>query len=104
MSDEDPVEPSAILTPDGRRIPYAARAEAVVPAPRGVLSRLTRAATAGPVLAASALALAAVAAAKAGELAGRMAWQAALGSSPAPPSVPGRVEISWTHVEIRWTP
>jgi hypothetical protein len=51
------------------------------------------------------LAVAGVAAARAAEAVGRIAWQAAWaavdGRQERRP-VPGGLEISWTHVEIRW--
>ena len=106
MTDRQPVEPDAIIGMDGAAVPYR-RAEKVVPplTPRALIPMMVRLATAGPLLTASALALTAVAAAKAMEMTGRMARQVA--GSPAWTSaetgmVPGQVEVTWTRVEIRW--
>jgi hypothetical protein len=66
---------------------------------------LARMATAGPVLTASAFGISALAAAKAVELAGRMAWRLAGGpvaGGAGTRAVPGRLEVTWTRVEIRW--
>ena len=108
----EPVEPSEVYTREGDRVP-APRGAADLPAalrsltPGQLGKAVVRAATAGPVLTASAFAAAALAAVKAAELAGRMAWpgaaqawQQAPGSGSA--TLPGGVQISWTHVEIRW--
>ena len=66
---------------------------------------LARMATAGPVLTASAFAISALAAAKAVEVAGRVAWQLVGGpvaGGSGTQAVPGRLEVTWTRVEIRW--
>ncbi len=106
MTDQQPIEPDAIIGTDGTAVRYR-RAENVAGplAPRALIPMIARVATAGPMLTASALALAAVGAAKVVEMTGRMAWQ--LAGSPARTGaeigmVPGRVEITWTRVEIRW--
>ena len=105
MTDQQPVEPSALVDRDGVSVPYPRTA------PRGVvrLSRalpvLARAVTAGPVLTASAIGLTAVATAKALEMAGRMAWQTGrdpAGGTTGPRTAPGYLEVTWTRVEIRW--
>ena len=106
MTDQPPIEPDAIIGTDGAAIPYR-RAEIVSRqlAPRALIPMMARVATAGPVLTASALALTAVAAAKAVEMTGRMARQLAgspAGSGAGVQMVPGRVEITWTRVEVRW--
>ncbi|HEX2074782.1 MAG TPA: hypothetical protein VHF92_13435 [Geodermatophilus sp.] len=106
MTNDEPVEPSAIYARDGRRLPYARATAAATPAvSRRLLPGLARVASAGPLLTASAVAVAAMAATKVAEVAGRMALQVArdaleAGSGRAS-SGPG-VEISFTHVEIRW--
>ena len=106
MTDQQPIEPDAIIGTDGAAIPYR-RAENVAPplASRALIPMMARVATVGPMLTASALALTAVAAAKAVEMTGRMARQ--LADSPAGTGagigmIPVRVEITWTRVEIRW--
>jgi hypothetical protein len=106
MTDQQPIEPDAIIGTDGAAVPYR-RAESLAPAiaPRALIPTMARVATAGPMLTLSALALTAVAAAKAVEMTGRMALQ--LAGSPARTGaeigmVPGRVEVTWTRVEIRW--
>ena len=109
MADEKPIEPSAIFAADGTRVPDR-KGSPSAPTPdvfRAGLPALVRAATGGQLLAASVLAVAGVAAAKAVEAAGRMAWQAAwaaVDGSRGQRGVPGGLEISWTHVEIRWPP
>jgi hypothetical protein len=62
---------------------------------------LVRVATVGPVLTGSAFALAAVAAARVVERAGRLAWRLAGGDAGARVG-PGQFEVTWTRVEIRW--
>ncbi|SDM28184.1 hypothetical protein SAMN05660642_02128 [Geodermatophilus siccatus] len=103
MSDQQPVEPDAILGRDG----------AAVPGPRGsglapqqlpsLVPALARVAFAGPLLTASALALTAAAAAKAVEVAGRVARQR-MGADAVRQVLPGGIEVTWTRVEVRWTP
>ena len=111
MTEHEPIEPSAILARDGTLIPYRSGLSGAVPAaprnaaPRNAVSEFVQAASSGPLLAAKALAVTAVAAAKAAEMAGRMAWHVAQGAFDG--SRPGRppgggVEVTWTHVEIRW--
>jgi hypothetical protein len=107
MTNERPVEPSAIFTADGTRIPYrnGPTPAATSGMPRSLLPALVRAATAGPFLTASALVLTGAAAAKAAEVAGRLLEQAAWAAvdvSRGRRAVPGGLEVSWTHVEIRW--
>jgi len=101
MTDQHPVGPDAIIGRDGAAVPYrdpGGRRTPHLPAPR--TPTLARLATAGPVLAASAFALTAVAAVKAAELAGRLAWQAAVRDTERRVT-PGHVEVTWTRIEIR---
>jgi hypothetical protein len=106
MTDQQPVEPDAIVDRDGAAVPYRRAEDNAAPlASHTLMPILARMAAAGPVLTASALAISALAAAKALELAGRMAWQ--LGSRPVvggsgTQAVPGRLEVTWTRLEIRW--
>jgi hypothetical protein len=103
MTDQQPVEPDAILGRDGAAV--------AGPRPRGhdvapqslpsLIPALARVAFAGPLLTASAVALTAAAAAKAVEMAGRMARQH-LGAGAVEQVLPGGLEITWTRVEIRW--
>jgi hypothetical protein len=103
MTDEKPIEPSAVFAADGTRVPHRRG-----PAPgvsRPPVPALVRAATRGPLLTASVLAVAGVAAARAAEAVGRIAWQvawAAVDGRQERRPVPGGLEISWTHIEIRW--
>jgi hypothetical protein len=106
MTDQQPVEPDAIVDRDGAAVPYRRAGDNAAPhASHTLIPMLARMATAGPVLTASALAISALAAAKTLEMAGRMAWR--LGSGPVvggagTRAVPGRLEVIWTRVEIRW--
>jgi hypothetical protein len=107
MTDQAPIEPSAVLAADGTRLPYRGDRSPAVGSQvaRWSAPALIRAATSGPVLAATALTVAGVAAAKAAELTGRMAWEvarAAVERGRVPRAVPGWLEVSWTRVEIRW--
>ncbi|SFT78959.1 hypothetical protein SAMN05660657_03063 [Geodermatophilus amargosae] len=106
MTNHQPVEPSAILDRDGASVPYRRAAAGIAPRLRPpLLPTLALVATAGPVLTASAFALTAVAAAKAVEMAGRMAWQvprSLVGGHNGPQVVPGGLEVTWIRVELRW--
>ena len=103
MTDQQPVEPDAIIDRDG----------AAVPGPRGpglapqqlpsLVPALARLAFAGPLFTASALALTAAAAAKAVEVAGRVARQR-VGAGAVQQVFPGSFEVTWTRVEVRWRP
>jgi lipoprotein-anchoring transpeptidase ErfK/SrfK len=76
----------------------------VVPQPLpSLVPALARVAFAGPLLTASAIALTAAAAAKAVELAGRVARQH-VGAGAVQQVFPGSFEVTWTRVEVRWTP
>jgi hypothetical protein len=105
MTGQQPVEPDAIVDRGGAAVPYRRAGDNTAPhASHTLIPMLARMATAGPVLTASAFAISALVAAKAVEMAGRMAWQ--LGSGPVlgagTQAVPGRLEVTWTRVEIRW--
>ena len=105
MTDQQPVEPDAIVGRDGAAVPYQRGWDAAPRASRTLIPMLARMTIAGPVLAASALAISALAAAKAVEMAGRVASQ--LAGAPGDGgagtwAVPGRLEVTWTRVEIRW--
>jgi hypothetical protein len=100
MTDEKPLEPDAVLVPDRTPVPLRtgrgplADSRSRLPALRGALAR-------DPVLTASVLAVAAAAIRAAG-LAYRIASRPASVAADAPrQAVPGRVEISWTRIEIR---
>jgi catalase (peroxidase I) len=76
----------------------------VVPQPLpSLVPALARVAFAGPLLTASAVALTAAAAAKAVELAGRVARQR-MGAGAVQQVFPGGIEVTWTRVEVRWHP
>jgi hypothetical protein len=69
------------------------------------LPALVRAAGAGPLFAASAFAVTAMAAVKAAETVGWMGWQVAQGAfdgSQGHRPLGGGPTVTWTHVEIRW--
>jgi hypothetical protein len=106
MTDQQPVEPDAILDRGGAAVPYRGAGDNAAPlASQTLIPMLARMATAGPVLTASAFAISALAAAKAVEMAGRMAWQLAGGpvvAGSGTRAVPGRLEVTWIRVEIRW--
>jgi len=106
MTDQRPVEPDAIVGRNGAAVPYRRAWDNAAPgASHTLIPTLARMATAGPVLTASALAISALAAAKAVEMAGRMASQLVGGpvdGGAGACMVPGRLEITWTRVEIRW--
>jgi hypothetical protein len=103
MTDEKPIEPSAIFAADGSRVPYRGgpKPAETSSAFRPLLPALVRAATSGPLLTTSVLARATAAAA---EAAGWMAWQgawAAIDASRGQRAVPGGLQITWTRIEIR---
>jgi hypothetical protein len=103
MTEQQPVEPDAIIERDGTAV-GGPRDHSTALQPRSSLvPALARVALAGPLLAASAVALTAVAAAKAVELAGRVAGQR-VGAAVVEQVLPGRLEVTWTRVEVRWTP
>ncbi len=103
MTDQQPVEPDAIIGRDGAAVP-GQRGPGGVPQPvPSLVPALARMALAGPLLTASAVALTAAAAAKAVEVAGRMARQR-MGAGAVRQVFPGGVEVTWTRVEVRWTP
>ena len=103
MTDQQPVEPDAIIDRDGAAVAGPrGRGREVAPQPLpSLIPALARAAIAGPMLTASAFALTAAAAAKALELAGRMARQR-VGADAVRQVLPGGLEVTWTRVEIRW--
>src|SRR3954452_17281955 len=105
MTDQRPVEPDAIVGRDGAAVPYRRAWDDAAPrASHTLIPTLAHMVTAGPVLTASALAISALAAVKAVEVAGRMASQLAGGpvNGAGPWAVPSRLEVTWTRVEIRW--
>jgi hypothetical protein len=101
MTEQRPVEPDAIIGRDGAAIPDPrGHGTALQPRP-SLVPALARVALAGPLLTASAVALTAAAAAKAVEVAGRIARQR-VGAGAAQQVFPGGVEVTWTRVEVRW--
>jgi hypothetical protein len=100
MTHQHPVEPDAIITGDGSTVPYrGAGAEGAPHLLHSLRPTLVRLSTAGPVLAASGIALTAVAAAEAAEMAGRMARQVAVRDAERR-VVPSQLEVTWTRLEI----
>ena len=103
MTDQQPVEPDAIIKRDGTAV-RGLRGHGTELQPRSsLLPTLARVALAGPLLTASAVALTAAAAAKAVELAGRIAQQR-MGAGAVEQVFPGGFEVTWTRVEVRWRP
>ncbi len=101
MTDQQPVEPDAIIDRDGAAVPGGS---GLVPQPLpSLVPALARVAFAGPLLTASAVALTAAAAAKAVEVAGRVARQR-MGAGAVQQVFPGGIEVTWTRVEVRWHP
>jgi hypothetical protein len=100
MTDEQPLEPDAVLAPDRSPVPLRTDRRPVA-APRSWLPALRGTLARDPVLTASVLAVAAAAVRAAG-LAHRIASRPASGAADAAQQVlSGRVEISWTRIEIR---
>jgi hypothetical protein len=104
MTDQQPVEPDAIIGRDGAAVPGPRpRGSSVAPQLRpSLVPALARVAFAGPLLTASAVALTAAAAAKAVEVAGRVARQR-MGADAVQQVFPGGLEVTWTRIEVRWT-
>ena len=103
MTEQQPVEPDAILERDCAAVagPRARGHDVAPQSLPSLIPALARVAFAGPLLTASAVALTAAAAAKAVEVAGRMARQR-MGAGAVEQLLPGGLEITWTRVEIRW--
>ena len=110
MTDLEPVEPDVILPRGARPVRLPDRWPAAgLSRSRAIVASGIRALTRGPLRFASALTLTAVAAAKAAGMAARMAqWTGApvgpevIGRIPAAPAPPATLQVSWTHVEVRW--
>ena len=105
MTDHEPIEPSAIVAVDGTRVPTRPGPASPFTGSGSLLPTLVRAATSSPLRTASVLALTAAAALKAAEVAGRLASRGpsmAVGSSPGQHAGVRALEVSWTHIEIRW--
>ena len=108
MTDLEPVEPSAVLPRGGG--PVTLWAGAGLPARRAIAATARRVLASGPLLPASMLAVAAVAAARAAERIARTAlWPA--GGEAIDCLVPSTriavLRVSWTYVEVRtrsWEP
>ncbi len=102
MTEQQPVEPDAIIERDGTAVRSPGGPGGALQPRPSLLPALARVALAGPLLTASAVALTAVAAAKAVELAGRVAGQR-VGAAVVDQVLPGRLEVTVTRVEVRWT-
>ncbi|WNV73781.1 hypothetical protein [Geodermatophilus sp. DSM 44513] len=97
MTGQQPIEPDAILGRDGSAVPRGAGG---VPQPLPpLLPALARVALAGPLLAASAVALTAAAAVTAIELATRVSRPR---SGAVGPLLPGGLQVTITRIEIRF--
>jgi hypothetical protein len=103
MTEQQPVEPDAIIERDGTAVRGPGGHGTELQPRSSLLPTLARVALAGPLLTASAVALTAAAAAKAVELAARVARQH-VGAAVVQQVLPGRLEVTWTRVEVRWTP
>src|SRR3954466_12947055 len=111
MTDEKPIEPSAIFAADGNRVPDGGgpKPAETSSAVRPLLPALVRAATSGPLLTtsvvtASVLARTGVAAATPGGAAvwvGGQGAGAAIDPSRGQRAVPGGLQITWTRIGIR---
>ena len=89
MTDEQPVEPDAIIERDGAAVPYRRAGNRAAPvASHTLMPVLARMAAAGPVLTASAFAISALAAAKSVELAGRTSMRARRNATTVAPRCP----------------
>ncbi len=102
MTEQQPVEPDEIIGRDGAAVPSPGGPGGALQPLSSLVPALARVAFAGPLLTASAVALTAVAAAKAVELAGRVAGQR-VGAAVVDQVLPGRLEVTVTRVEVRWT-
>ena len=110
MTDLEPVEPGGILPRGaGPVLPADRWPAAGLSRSRTVVASALRALTRGPVLSVSALTVTAVVAAKVAGLAARMAgWNRApvgpevVGRIPGLPAPDATLQVSWTHVEVRW--
>jgi hypothetical protein len=103
MTEQQPVEPDAILDRDGAAVPGPGGHGAALQPRPSLVPALARVALAGPLLTASAVALTAAAAAKAVEVAGRVALRR-MGAGAVQQVFPGGFEVTWTRVEVRWRP
>ncbi len=101
MTEQQPVEPDAIIGRDGAAVRGPRGDGAALQPLPSLLPALARVAFAGPLLTASAVALTAAAAAKAVEVAGRVARQR-MGADAVRQVFPGGLEVTWTRVEVRW--
>ena len=111
MTDLEPVEPGAVL-PRSARIDLLPERWPTAGSSRGrtiVTSGIRALTSRGPVLSVSALTVTAVVAAKVAGSAARMAgWNRApvgpevVGRIPGAPAPDVTLQVSWTHVEMRW--
>lgn len=107
MTNDKPVEPSAIFDANGTPVGYGQKPSQFPDAVghRSLLPTLVRAAAAGPLLTTAAWLATGAAAIKVAEMASRMIGQSAMGAMDVTRvrhGAPSGVEISWSHVEIRW--
>ena len=107
MTNEKPVEPSAIFHANGTPVGCGQKPSQFPDAvmPRSLMPMLARAAAAGPLITTAALLATGAAAVKVAEMASRMIGQSAMGSvdvARVRRGTPDGVEISWSHLEIRW--
>jgi hypothetical protein len=101
MTDQQPVEPDAIIGVDGTALAHRdVGEEGALVLSKPVMSALVRMATAGPVRAATVLVLTSVGVAKAVRMAGRIAGRVALRDADRRPTV-DQVEVTWMRLELR---
>jgi hypothetical protein len=103
MTEQRPVEPDAIIERDGTSVRGPHEHGTALQPRASLVPALARVALAGPLLTASAVALTAAAAVKAVELAGRVVGQR-VGAAVVEQALPGRLEVTFTRIEVRWTP
>jgi hypothetical protein len=110
MTDLEPVEPGAILPRGARPVLPAGRWPAAgLSRSRTIVASGIRALTRGPLLPVSALTVTVVAAAKAAGMAARLARRTGApvgaevtGDLPGTAAPDATLQVSWTHVEMRW--
>ncbi|PRY50258.1 hypothetical protein LY71_104295 [Geodermatophilus tzadiensis] len=102
MDGQQPIEPSEVYRADGSLVPQRRTALGTVPAAvRSLLPVLLRGTTAGPLITASAFAVAAAVTARAAEAARQVAEQAVREALVTRPTG-SWIEVSVTRIEVRW--
>ena len=110
MTDLEPVEPDAVLPRGARPVVPPDRSPATgLSRSRTIVATGIRVLTSGPLLSVSALTVTAVAAARAAGMVARLvrstgapAGPEVVGRIPGAPAADATLQVSWTHVEVRW--